>query len=514
MYCRNCNLQYPKGSMFCNNCGSALEDPLVQQRPVEPIYHFEQETEPEQNQPVQVEKKPKSKKKIIAIILSAVGVVALIAGLLWYFLVYNHPINKIKRALNNSIEQLMVNTPTLSNVYHNMKDLMEDREFTLNADVEYSKDESDGDVEKISALVNLNYDAGGEEMGGKADISVYTYDSYDFDTNNKTYNFKFSADDENIYARFDQLGREVYSLPLEDFGKKYQGSALSKMVKDEDKVLNNFLEKADINPYADFTFSTFCKDTDEGKDFIDSLNIEETDEQIPHTDDLTVYRMELSAKEYNNAINAYAMFIVSSLFGEEAAEEIEDTVVSRGGSGKVIICLGINDDDCLVAICMYLKDNEDDYILLTLEGEENIWDEIVLYKGNTKRKLFVEQKNNGFELYRDYDDRSAEKIFECNDSKGELILYNGNTKKYVVEYSDKNDGAAFSLNHKEQESDYEYNWDYDEYVETYSTVILNVDFSIEPVGDIEMIDKDPIAILDLSKSKLEELLDDVEEALR
>lgn len=489
MYCPNCNKQYPKDTVFCSLCGGTLEEPAHMQR------------DSAENSVEYAPKKPKRLKKILLIVLCCTLVIGLIAGGLYYFLVYNHPINKLTRAVENSIEELMANTPTLEEAYHNVRDLLQDREFTAKLDFTESKSWSDGDSRRSSGKVTLNYDAGSEEMSGS--LSTEEYRSYGDDINSDSYNIDFSADDDDIYLRAKEVGRDVYSLPLADFGEQYKKSALSDMIEDEQ--LDDILSVADINPYMEISLMDFLTDTEEGERFMDSLEIEEVDEDIPHAQkDLTVYRVYLEMDELQDAMIGYYKYTVANALGEDAVDEIDWPNASHV-SGKAIVYWGINDDDCLVAIHGYEKGNEDDAFTIALVGEENIWDEIVFYEGSYCQKFFVEQKSDGFELYLEHDDRSPEKIFDCDDGAGELIIYDGTTRKYVLSYDSKDGGADFALDYSYfYEDDYDYGYSY--------TEELHIDLAIVPVEDIEMLDDDPIAVMDLSRKKLEDLLDAIEEA--
>ena len=388
MYCRNCNKQYPKGSVFCNICGNALEAPAGTAKdsvPQEEIYIDEEGIQ-------YVHAKPRSKKKIIGIVLASLLSIGLIVGLVCYLIMINDPLYQISNALENTVDELLVNAPTLSDVKDNIRELINDRAFSLNADYVFSESYSDYDynyyyddyetyesVTRSSGKIVLNYDADSEEMSGSVSISAYESDGYyDDDPYSKSFDLEFSANDDDIYARLKQLDRNVYALPLANFGEEYTGSSLSKIIKDENRDLNKFLEKAEINPYADISLAAF-RDTDAGEEFIDSLQIEESDKKIPHTNDLTVYCIELRQNDLNEAVLAYYEWALTELCGEAAVEEL-DFPEPKKGNGFIYIFLGINDDDCLVALYAYQKGEKDDAVTIVLDGDENIWDEVVIYR--------------------------------------------------------------------------------------------------------------------------------------
>ena len=496
MYCPNCNLQYPEDALFCNVCGCALASSYAQETPMQDTAQYEY-----YENVYYAPKKPKRfLKKFLLIALPCALVLGLVAGLLYYFLVYSHPLNQLSRSADNTLAALMDNAPTMLNVYENMSEFLNEREFSAELDVTSSGEWGDGDRNEGSVKLELSYDADGEELSGG--VSYESLSEYYGETYSDSVKVDFSADDKDLYIYSKEMGKEVYTLPLADFGKEYQESELSDLI--DDRTADRILESLSINLFSDAGLDSFLTDTDEGAQFMDSMQIEEVDKSIPYApEDLTVFRAKIDSDDLVDAFVAYSKYSMADLLGEEAAEELAllESYDYDMDEQTVFIYWGINDDNCLAAIYAYPKGDEDEAVGFVLAGEENIWDDVIILDGDDTVEFSVKQKSDGFELYREYEGRSSQKLLKCDDRKGEIVIYDGNDE-YVIEYSDENDGARFTYTYSDYDiSDYDSDYDYSEKI--------HVEVSFAPVENIKMLDGETVAVLDLSERKIEELLEDI-----
>ncbi|MDR0890354.1 MAG: hypothetical protein LBM28_06930 [Oscillospiraceae bacterium] len=231
--CPNCAQENDEQALFCKACGyafpsheeaaavepqaSAGEDvpapevpPAFEPPMVSPasVYYDEEPAAP---------RKGMTKKKLWVIIASCVLGLAVIGGLLFYFLVWNSPKAKVMRAFsktNNAFYANFENAETLNAMGDAFAKMEDQYQLQFNMDVYSYYDEVDA-----SFSLSQNYDRKAKLLNGTFAISGAVEEQYlDLALN-------YSADEEQLLLQLPGALQDIYSVPTIDFGKELVNAA-------------------------------------------------------------------------------------------------------------------------------------------------------------------------------------------------------------------------------------------------------------------------------------------------
>ena len=223
-YCHNCGAPLVDDVRFCTACGSPLDPPETEPAMPESAVMPEM-PEPAPEMPVMPgealppEPPKKRKKRIWLWILLPVVVLALAAGALYYFLVWNAPEARVQRAWQKTAaaletevgrpEKLMAFAETLRGP------LSEQRALTATLTFE-----SNG--ETLAAELHSQRDNATRRLGGTAELTVPWGEG--------TLPISFYGDAEELQLTLPGITDEVYSIPAHGVAEAYADSALGEML--------------------------------------------------------------------------------------------------------------------------------------------------------------------------------------------------------------------------------------------------------------------------------------------
>lgn len=486
MFCGKCGAILPNDAVLCPVCGAAA---------------------PNGKKP-----KRKGKKSITKIVLIALAAL-IVVGLAVFLIVRNTPLMQIKLAAESSFDDFKEAIGEDSD-FGKMLDIIEktvdDNAYTIGLELEYYDGYEDsyngydyGWEKRQSIDFTVNYDGDAEEVGVNATYKVYSYyfdEEYDEENENSaTVKGYIYADDESMLIQLDNNDDEVYLIPLADFGERFSDSDFYDEVGGSTA---EELEELEVNLFADTSLSEFKSAyEDVYEEFEDSTEIEKTDEDIPgiDSDDMTVYRADIDPESAMELIGSYYVFQFDAIFGKDALEDQKDEVLStfennadRLSDYDMSIYAGIMDGK-LVALSLVVDDGRhEDYITLSLEGEDNIWDEFYVYYGRdgddeTVLSGGIESKSSGFKIYAEAG--GYEYSLTCKN--GTLSVYRDDSCLFEAKLDVYDDDETFALS-----------FTYDDYdvVLEYGVLQESPD---EPDGDvIDVFDE-------LDMDDLQEIVDDM-----
>ena len=453
MYCSKCGQNNHDDAAFCAFCGAPLSAPeAIDEQTAAPVYTPEMSTpysEPTEQEPfgtvsadsyeVQAVPEQKKSKKLWLIIPAAVIVLALIGALVVQFLYISSPQYQFFESLSSTFDVLEEKTNdarTFHEVYDDLAEYSDKKEarFVISADID-----TIGDIE-------LKYDCSIAKQFFRLDGGI--------DTDYLTFDFALAANREKLMLQFEQINDNVYSIPLENFGKEYQTSEIANLLANLDigSDIERVLRTLSINLFAPTDWDTFRNTYPDFDELIVNLEVDEVDYAIPSTDDLTVYRAKLNAADLTKIYNQYTNFQREQLLGKEAASELaqeDGDLFDLDEDTTLILYFGINDDDCLSAIYGYEEGCEDEAGGIILAGNKNIWDEVLIYEGDTEIGGFTYRTTeSGFavDFFDTYAGAGRETIgtLECDDAAGEIRIALED-KEFTVNYAYENDKITFSF---------------------------------------------------------------------
>lgn len=449
MFCGKCGAILPQNAVMCPVCGAAVDT-------------------------TKLPKQPKSKKKLIMKIALIVLAVALVVGVVAFIIIQNSPLMQIKNAAENSFDEFREALGEGGEDFNTMLDIIEeaadDNAYTANLELSQSNSWYDeywddwdeewyeyGGETSNSVSINLNYDGDAEEMSAEVRYKTYYYyfdDEYDEEEEESHYiEGCFYADDEELLLYIEDLDDEVYCIPLADFGEKFSDSDLYDEVS---RDARNELEELDVNLFADTSIKEFKSAYDDVYDsFMDSANIEKTDEDIPgvDSDDMKVYRADIDPEEAMDFAGYYAVFGIEQLFGEDALEDYKDEILynyeynaDRFSDYDITLYAGI-DDGNLVALSVVWDNGRHEYfVTLSLEGDDNIWDEFYVYygeDGDVEDEISggIESKKNGFEIYFEVYGETCSLVYKSD----KITVYYNDYTYFEAKLDVDDDNEIFTL---------------------------------------------------------------------
>lgn len=402
------------------------------------------------------------KKKIFWITLSVFLAIALIVWFLLYIFIFSTPEYRLYNALDNTIdelEEIMQNAEDFYKGYELLLDLYDDKAFSCNLDYQYRHSSDGSYISKHDYEISLDYNFEDKELDG--DFKLL----YENPSGNELFSGIFSADRENLYAQLDQLNNRIYSIPLGDLSEPYKSSNFPKIYSD---IVEMYFEYFSLNPFFDAS-----NKKDDSVNFRDAdIIIEFSDDTIPGFPDLEVVRLEL----YDD----------------------------------VIINVGINDDDCIEAVYGYSRDQEDEAIIISLEGDDNMWNDVVYVGSNDVDTIHILETRQGFKI----EDEDGDTIFECNDMKHRLIIEDDQ----IIEYALTDNGVT--VNWESIVDYYTYEYDYYDYgygyredvTEIYNEKRAKHEIEISHFDEVTQIDSEAIPLFSLSQKEVESFADNLHQA--
>lgn len=294
-YCHNCGAPLVDDVRFCTACGSPLDPPETEPAMPESAVMPEM-PEPAPEMPVMPgealppEPPKKRKKRIWLWILLPVVVLALAAGALYYFLVWNAPEARVQRAWQKTAaaletevgrpENLMAFAETLRGP------LSEQRALTASLTFE-----SDG--ETLAAEIYSQRDNAARRLGGTAELTMPWGEG--------TLPISFYGDAEELQLTLPGITDEVYSIPAHGVAEAYADSALGEMLGELGS-----LEDLDLFPEETARDPALSADLqDKLRTFGDSLKVTKAGTSVLTLDGRSVpvtnYATSISAKSSSRA---------------------------------------------------------------------------------------------------------------------------------------------------------------------------------------------------------------------
>ncbi len=372
-----------------------------------------------------ISEKPKkkwSKKKIWLVVLCSVFAALLIAGILIYIFIINSPLYKIYQAALNTkerLDEILQNGKNLTAWVDSVKQTYESGRFTV--DLDYAKPET-------KLQMQLHY--GTEE---KALAGALTYHL----SNQSTLDADFSANDKELMFRFPNILNKTFSVPLENLGtNSASNSYFSEYLPDWVQALDGL----DPDLFTDISWQTYQEThEDEIDDLIDSIEIDEVNEQIEHASGLTTYRMTLDSELFTELFLGYLHHVHDTRIGAGRETSLNKTIdwFEKLLLGKELtFYVGIDRNDCLSALHLRAQKQGEKASTLTivLSGEENPWNSFGLWiDGEEKWRGGLTAENDGFTLQINrYSLRST-------DSQRALVLQKDEATKLTMRYDTVNE---------------------------------------------------------------------------
>ncbi len=442
-------------------------------------------------------KKPRKKGCLIGICLAFVLVLALVGGILSYIFIFNSPAYRIKAALENTteeLEDLLGNSENFLEFYRAYQLLAESGEISYDLDMEAEEADSDGWSSSEHYQFSLNYSKSNKQISGQFDSS--TEENYGDEPYSSDISIAFSADEEQLLLKSSSLDNKLYSVPLKDFGKEFSGSYLSEQITNKDAL--DFLEAASFCLFPDIYWNDFSKNCPEATALTESLKLEKSKQAIADRTDLTVYSMAVDADLIIDAINAYMEFALIEVCGREAADQIPlrsiRATIADLDFDTLQIFIGIDDENRLAAICACPDDRSEEAIGISLEGKENIWNEIRLYSEDNEHTLQIVQTQNGFRISGG--ETKYDTLLECDDAARTLTVFEDGEETQIIKFRLEDDQIILTV---EEEID--------EIYSSYSTTTYRATtIRYMPLRKVDMLSGEASSIFDLNKESLSDIL--------
>ena len=378
-----------------------------------------------------VQKKKMTKKKFWTIIVCSILAVLLITGILIYIFIINSPLWKIYRSALNTkdrLDDLLKNCSNLTSWVETVKQMYEDGKFAVDADYGSSKRD---------LALQLQYDAEKSAMAGAL--------SYQWDTD-KSIDADFSANETDLMFRFPQLLSKTFSVPLENLGEESaNNSYLNEYLPDWVQALDGL----DPDLFTDITWQTYKEEHEaEIDELIDSIEIDEVEEQIEHTKALTTYRLKMDTSLFTELFLGYLHLVNDTRLGEDYDSKLDRSIAWFEEiliGNELTFYVGINDDDCLTALQLRSEGDETTRLTIVLSGEENIWNDLGIWVDGEEKYVggLTAQKNALVLRVNQYTAR-------CEDAGRNLYLLRDEKEILSMRYenSGKNAKAAIMLGKK------------------------------------------------------------------
>ena len=365
-YCHNCGAPLADDVRFCTACGSPLDPPETEPAMPESAVMPEM-PEPAPEMPVMPgealppEPPKKRKKRIWLWILLPVVVLALAAGALYYFLVWNAPEARVQRAWQKTAaaletevgrpENLMAFAETLRGP------LSEQRALTASLTFE-----SDG--ETLAAKIYSQRDNAARRLGGTAELTMPWGEG--------TLPISFYGDAEELQLTLPGITDEVYSIPAHGVAEAYADSALGEMLGELGS-----LEDLDLFPEGTARDPALSADLqDKLRTFGDSLKVTKAGTSVLTLDGRSVpvtnYDIDFSKKQLTRLCRAFCDAYEIDFTVNMGVKMSTDTVIGELiDSVRTPLHVSVEGDGMVRAWEMTIR--------IQLAGEENPWSRIEVW---------------------------------------------------------------------------------------------------------------------------------------
>ena len=374
-YCHNCGAPLVDDVRFCTACGSPLDPPETEPAMPESAVMPEM-PEPAPEMPVMPgealppEPPKKRKKRIWLWILLPVVVLALAAGALYYFLVWNAPEARVQRAWQKTAaaleteigrpENLMAFAETLRGP------LSEQRALTASLTFE-----SDG--ETLAAELYSQRDNAARRLGGTAELTMPWGEG--------TLPISFYGDAEELQLTLPGITDEVYSIPAHGIAEAYADSALGEMLGELGS-----LEDLDLFPEETARDPALSADLqDKLRTFGDSLKVTKAGTSVLTLDGRSVpvtnYDIDFSKKQLTRLCRAFCDAYEIDFTVNMGVKMSTDTVIGELiDSVRTPLHVSVDGDGMVRAWEMTTRESGTDItICIQLAGEENPWSRIEVW---------------------------------------------------------------------------------------------------------------------------------------
>lgn len=374
-YCHNCGAPLVDDVRFCTACGSPLAPPETEPAMPESAVMPEM-PEPAPEMPVMPgealppEPPKKRKKRIWLWILLPVVVLALAAGALYYFLVWNAPEARVQRAWQKTAaaletevgrpEKLMAFAETLQGP------LSEQRALTATLAFE-----SNG--ETLAAELYSQRDNAARRLGGTAELTVPWGEG--------TLPISFYGDAEELQLTLPGITDEVYSIPAHGVAEAYADSALGEMLGELGS-----LEDLDLFPEETARDPALSADLqDKLRTFGDSLKVTKAGTSVLTLDGRSVpvtnYDIDFSKKQLTRLCRAFCDAYEIDFTVNMGVKMSTDTVIGELiDSVRTPLHVSVDGDGMVRAWEMTTRESgTDTTVRILLAGEENPWNRIEVW---------------------------------------------------------------------------------------------------------------------------------------
>lgn len=419
----------------------------------------------------------RNRKRLIFSLIAAVLVLALLAGGLVYAFVLNTPEARLLRALENTgeaLEDVFARCTNLNALAARGEELSASGK--LSCALELS---SDSGYRPFSYKFCADTDRENKQLGGSFDFTM--------DDAIPPIQLQFYLDEESLVLGLPQLLDDVYSIPMKDFGKKLLASPLAKSAEIEG---SDVLSELSFNFFAEISWDDFRKQyPEETAAFLDSLQIEESDEAIPKAEDgLEVYSLRVDWQCAGALLQAYMEYSVCALYGTDAMltqselDELDDTLAELDDAGSYLL-IGINDDNCISAL--YLTDEAQTYTAtLLLEGRQNLWNDVtLLVDGKTVATACLQSTADGFQCEIEAENTTLS--IACDDAEGLLTFAASDSPSAIQEFRYESADGGLHIYTVSQAED------------------LRFDLRLLPLQQIDKLSDDPTDLFSVSTAKLQ-----------
>ena len=410
MFCPKCGNQISDASKFCPNCGATIQQPAPQPAPAyapqpqayaqpqgyaQPQAYaqpgYQQPATDPYGAPVAVETRKKKSKKPLFITLGALALVAVLAVGAWLLFFrdkgsFDGPLGPMLQSADKSLAAMEDYTDELPNLNQIVKNLraMEDAGaahigLTIASNDPWSGEQTfhvNGDMDMNNGKYQIDLAVKvGDQNGNTQEIPIKLY--WD--------------EDQLMLASKDLLGDEVLSLPLKNFGKEWNQSALSAAsgVKLPEDLSIPELTQDSMEKMVEKVFG------DDWKAFEDSIQITEDSSNTRFAGMGTTYNVTADREK----LEALARRAESNL---EKVTDIEDPsqlqninfeelfasayVAALGESVSEIqtLCYCTDSEDRMVGLYVMEDGNEFE---LRMDGIGNPWEHIVIDNDGDKVEL-------------------------------------------------------------------------------------------------------------------------------
>lgn len=393
-YCHNCGAPLADDVRFCTACGTPLDPPETEPAMPEPPVTPEMPEMPEMpesapempvmpGETLPPEPPKKRKKRIWLWILIPVVVLALAAGALYYFLVWNAPQARVQRAWQKTAEALETEVGRPENLMAFAEALQGplSEQRSLNALLSF---ESDG--ETLSAEIHTQRDNAARRLGGTAELTMPWGEG--------TLPISFYGDAEEVQLTLPGITDDVYSIPTHGFAEAYANSALGEMLGELDS-----LDDIDLFPEETAKDPALSGDLQEKlQSFGDSLKVTKAGTSVLTLDgrsvSVTNYDIDFSKKQLTRLCRAFCDAYEIDFSVNIGVEMSTDTVINElVDSMRTPLHVSVDGDGMVRAWEMTVRDSgTDTTVRIQLAGEENPWNRIEVWTAENDaepKALFV-----------------------------------------------------------------------------------------------------------------------------